>query len=364
MMETEEIKGLAVPHPFSPVIMLTPTSPEESEGLSIPLTALPAMKSMPTSPDETEELSIRLPASPVIEATPSSPEKSGGPSTSFHVSPVIEPMSFSQPSPGLLEESGHQIEKLDAQLLGEPHRQQFHYPVMREALKALLDNSVSVVEYGNQVLYRCGYAEVLILVEWVVPDEQLSLASQVLLEKNYPRLRIPEQKWPGYSAYSGSWETQSMMHDLDGQGWMRAHLLPLSLVGFTLEETVEVPSTFAHELHLLTPKPSHYMSSLIRHLLQLSVGDSSRARVEKDLGGFISAYILKDGPANTTIWTYLNDPESDEDYQKRVEEGVRFMKTWDWGNIEERYLAIAECAVRDCRYIDTLTDVHKGDHTL
>lgn len=72
-------------------------------------------------------------------------------------------MSFSQPSLGLLEESGHQIEKLDAQPLDEPHRQQFHYPVMREALKALIDNTISVVEYGNQVLYRYGYAEVLIV---------------------------------------------------------------------------------------------------------------------------------------------------------------------------------------------------------
>ncbi|KAJ5406687.1 hypothetical protein N7465_007971 [Penicillium sp. CMV-2018d] len=385
-METEETRGLAVPLPASPAIEAMPTSREESKGLEVPLPASPAMDSMPTSFDETEGLEVPLPASPVIEATPTSPEESEelsvplsaspvsdstptspseteGPSTPPPALPVIEPMSFSQPSLGLLDESGDQIEKPDAQLVDEPHRQQFHYPVMREALKALIDNTISVVEYGNQVLYRYGYAEVLILVEWVVPDEQLLFASQVLLENNYPRLLIPDQKWPGYSAYSGPWETRSLMHDLDGQGWMRAHLLPLSLVGFTLDETVEVPSTFALELRLLTPKPSHYMSSLIRHLLQLPIGDSGRARVEKDLGGFISAYILKDGPANTTICTYLNDPESDEDYQERVEEGVRFMKTWDWGKIEKRYRAIAERAVRDCRYIDTLTDVHEEQDT-
>ncbi|CAG7959417.1 unnamed protein product [Penicillium nalgiovense] len=339
------------------------TSPDETGGLSIPLPASPVIESMPASADDTEGISIPLPASPVIESTPSSPDETEGPPTPLPASPIIEPISSPQSTPDIFEESGHQIEKAGAQLGDESLPLQFHYPVMRDALKALIDNAISVVEYGNQVLYRCGYAEVLILVEWVVPDEQLPLASQVLLKNNYPRLHTPEQKWPGYSAYSGSWETQSLMHDLDGQGWMRAHLLPLSLVGFTLKETVEVPSTFAHELPLLTPKPAHYMSSLLRHLLQLSIGDSSRSRVVKDLGGFISAYILKDGPANTTVWTYLNDPESDEDYQKRVEEGVRFMGTWDWGNIEERYLAIAERAVRDCRYIDTLTDVHEGQHT-
>lgn len=63
---------------------------------------------------------------------------------------------------------------------------------------------------------------------------------------------------------------QCLMHSLDGQGWMRVHLLPLSLVGFTLDETAPFPSTFDHELHLLTSKPAYYMSSLIRHLLQLS----------------------------------------------------------------------------------------------
>lgn len=196
-----------------------------------------------------------------------------------------------------------------------------------------------------------------------MPDEQLLLASQLLLENNWPRLLHHERDWNGSPRPAEYWETQHLMHDLDGEGWMRVHLIPLSLVGFTLEEAVEVPSTFAPELHLLTPKPPHYMASLIRHLLQLPIDHSSRLRVEKDLMGFISAYILKDGPANTTMWAYLDDQESDEDYQKRVEEGVRFMKTWDWGKIEERFLAIAESAVRDCRYIDTLTDVHKEQHT-
>lgn len=185
-METEETRGLAVPLPASPAIEAMPTSREESKGLEVPLPASPAMDSMPTSFDKTEGLEVPLPASPVIEDTPTSPEEpeelsvplsaspvsnstptspseTEGPSTPPPALPVIEPMSFSQPSLGLLDESGDQIEKPDAQLVDEPHRQQFHYPVMREALKALIDNTISVVEYGNQVLYRYGYAEVLIV---------------------------------------------------------------------------------------------------------------------------------------------------------------------------------------------------------
>ncbi|KAJ6187218.1 hypothetical protein N7519_002126 [Penicillium mononematosum] len=335
-METEETKGLAVPHVTSPTIEATPTSPEKIEALSVPLSISPVSEPMQASHDETKQLPVSLP-----------------------VSPVIEPISLSQLNPGPLEEPSQQTETSDAQVGNVALHQQFPDTVIKEALKALIDNSISVVEYGNQVLYRCGYAEVLIAVEWIVPDKQLLLASQVLLEHNWPRLLYHERDWTGYPKVDEYWESRYLMHDLDGQGWMRVHLMPMSLVGFTLEETVEVPSTFAHELHLRTPKPPHYMSSLIRHLLQLPIEHDSRLRVEKDLMAFISAYILKDGPANTTMWTHLDDQESDEDYQKRVEEGVRFMKTWDWSKIEERYLAIAECAVRDCRYIHTLTDVQE-----
>ncbi|CAG8075418.1 unnamed protein product [Penicillium nalgiovense] len=270
-METEESKGLAVPHVTSPIIESTPTSPEKIEALSVPLP----------------------------------------------VSPVIEPISLSQLNPGLLEEPSKQTETSDAQVGNVALHQQFPDTVMKEALKALIDNSISVVEYGNQVLYRCGYAEVLISVEWIVPDEQLLLASQVLLKHNWPRLLYHERDWTGYPKIDEYWESQYLMHDLDGQGWMRVHLMPMSLVGFTLEETVEAPSTFAHELHLRTPKPPHYMSSLIRHLLQLPIEHDSRLRVEKDLMAFISAYILKDGPADTTMWTHLDDQESDEDLPEK-----------------------------------------------
>ncbi|CAI7588500.1 unnamed protein product [Penicillium crustosum] len=323
-MESEETKELAGPPVASPIIEATPNFLKEIEGLSVP-----------------------LPTSPIIE----------------QISTSVEETTLSQPTQVSLEEPSQQTEKPDAQLVKAIPHQEFPDFGIKEALKALIDNTISVVEYGNQVLYRCGYAEVLIVVEWVVPDKQLLLASQVLLENNWPRILYHEKDWNGRSRTAEYWEAQYLMHDLDGEGWMRVHLIPLSLVGFNLNDTVEVPSKFSHELHLLTPKPPHYMSSLIHHLLQLPLDHNSRLRVEKDLMGFISVYILKDGPTNTTMWSYLNDLESNEDYQKRVEEGVRFMKTWDWGKIENRYLVIAERAVRDCRYINTLTNVHEEQDT-
>ncbi|KAJ5704161.1 hypothetical protein N7493_011299 [Penicillium malachiteum] len=188
---------------------------------------------------------------------------------------------------------------------------QFHYPEMPIALKALLGGKIQAVEYGSQVQYRCGYAEVLV---WAVPDDQLSLPSQILIDKEFP------------------------LKDLESSHWRHVHLLPLSFVGLTLEETIEVPSTFADDLSLLSPKPPRYLLSLIRNLLKLPLGDPSRFRVEKEILTFISAYVLHGPPSHTPRWVVAQ--QSEESYQE-----------------QDRYLEIIELAVRNCQYIRILTDV-------
>ncbi|OQE15959.1 hypothetical protein PENFLA_c029G04929 [Penicillium flavigenum] len=97
-----------------------------------------------------------------------------------------------------------------------------------------------------------------------------------------------------------------------------------------------------------------YMLSLIRHLLSRPSDDSSRLNVHDDLVGFVSSYILRDTPLNTKKGE-TDDDESEDDFQERVEEAVRNMKTWDWSSTEEKYLAIAEHIVRDCRAMTNLT---------
>lgn len=146
-----------------------------------------------------------------------------------------------------------------------------------------------------------------------------------------------------------------MSHDLDGAAIERVNLLPLSLIGLTLDETYEVPSTFDRDLYLLTPKPFPYFLSLFRLLLRLPIGDVSRNRVKQDVYIFIAYHLMHALPAHTPTWVI--DAESDESYQQRVEEGVREMKTWNWDVVEERMLDIAERAIRDTDYINHLTDV-------
>lgn len=105
-------------------------------------------------------------------------------------------------------------------------------------------------------------------------------------------------------------------------------------------------------IHSLT---DYVMQSLICHLLDHPVGDTFRLRVQSDLLSFISFYVLGDKPLNTKDGE-CDDDESEEDFQKRVENAVRRMKTWDWGADENNYLCIAESVVRDCRSIYELSN--------
>jgi hypothetical protein len=98
-----------------------------------------------------------------------------------------------------------------------------------------------------------------------------------------------------------------------------------------------------------------YMVSLIRHLLNHPVGDSFRIQVEDDLLTFITFYLLREKPLNTKEVGW-EDEESEEDFQKRVEDAVREMKTWDWDADKNDNLPIAESVVRDCRLLMQLSN--------
>ncbi|KAJ5819149.1 hypothetical protein N7474_004740 [Penicillium riverlandense] len=238
---------------------------------------------------------------------------------------------------------------MDPQLQRETSWLQPHAPIVKVAAKALADRNIPVVEYGQQIQWRNGDPVVLLLVEWAVPDALLSLSSQILSDHGFscvpPSTRVTD--------IYGQWERACIIHKLAESS--PVYLYPLSFVGLALQDTVEVTSTFDRILRILTPKPQIYMVSLIRHLLNHPVGDSFRFRVKDDLLSFISFYILRDKPLNTKEGE-CDDDESEEDFQKRLGDAVREMKTWDWGAGRYNYLCIAESIVRDCRSIEELSN--------
>ncbi|GFF52574.1 hypothetical protein IFM51744_07882 [Aspergillus udagawae] len=224
-----------------------------------------------------------------------------------------------------------------------------HARFIRIAARALANKNIPVVEYGQQIQWRHGEPVVLLLVEWAVPDALLSLSSQILSDCGIPCVAPSTNVIGRY----GQWERVAIIHKLNERSPI--YLYPLSLVGFALRDTVKVTSTFDPTLWILTPKPRMYMQSLIRHLLDHPVGDRFRVRVQDDLLSFISFYVLGDKPLDTKNGE-CDDDESEEDFQKRVDNAVRRMKTWDWGADENNYLRIAESVVRNCLSIDQLSN--------
>ncbi|GFF46548.1 hypothetical protein IFM46972_08068 [Aspergillus udagawae] len=236
-----------------------------------------------------------------------------------------------------------------------------HARFIRIAAKALANKNIPVVEYGQQIQWRHGEPVVLLssrwtlltsesqLVEWAVPDALLSLSSQILSDCGIPCVAPLNNVIGRY----GQWERVAIIHKLNERSPI--YLYPLSLVGFALRDTVKVTSTFDPTLWILTPKPRMYMQSLICHLLDHPVGDRFRLRVQADLVSFISFYVLGDKPLDTKNGE-CDDDESEEDFQKRVDNAVRRMKSWDWGADENNYLRIAESVVRNCRSIYQLSN--------
>lgn len=184
-------------------------------------------------------------------------------------------------------------------------------------------------------------------MEWAVPDELLSLASEILSDLGFPRVPLST----GAAAYYGEWDRACIIHRLGER--CPVYLYSLSFIGLELQDTCKVTSTFDRTLKILTPKPNKYMVSLLRHLLSHPLNDSFRLRVKDDLLSFICFYILREKPLNTKDGEW-DDDESEEDYQNRVGEALKEMETWDWGAGGEDYLRISESVIRDCRSIDRL----------
>ncbi|KAE8407523.1 hypothetical protein BDV37DRAFT_290791 [Aspergillus pseudonomiae] len=217
-----------------------------------------------------------------------------------------------------------------------------------QAAKGLVERNIPVVEYGEQIQWRYGDPVVLLRVEWAVPDELLSLASEILSNPGFPCVPVST----GATAWYGAWDRACIIHDLGGE--CPVYLYALPFVGLELQDTSKVTSTFNRTLEILTPKPNRYMVSLLCHLLNHPLGDSFRYRVTDDLMSFICFYILRQKPLDTKHGG-CEDDESEEDYQNRVGEALKETKTRDWGPCGMDYLSTSETVLRDCRSVDQLT---------
>jgi hypothetical protein len=75
--------------------------------------------------------------------------------------------------------------------------------------------------------------------------------------------------------------------------------------------------------------------------------------VYADLASFISYYIFHESPTTG----YEDDDESEEVFEKRAEDAIVYVKSWDWGTTEPKYLNIIEDILRDCGSLQQLAEI-------
>ncbi|KAE8383464.1 hypothetical protein BDV26DRAFT_287652 [Aspergillus bertholletiae] len=194
---------------------------------------------------------------------------------------------------------------------------------LSEALKALLNQNIPVMEYGSQILYRWGCEELLFVAEWAVPGALLKLASRVLTESGFPWAPAPMDDHPTLSG----WEDLCEHHIRVTSGEHYIRLYDISTLGLTLNKTFEVRSTFDPNLRLLTPQPPR---------------DSFSVAL----------------PANTQYYGEEDYAEVEREFLEKVPSAVEYIKSWDWGDVPDKeYWDIAEAVVRDARVLYTVTRV-------
>ncbi|KAJ5623073.1 hypothetical protein N7490_011678 [Penicillium lividum] len=242
-------------------------------------------------------------------------------------------------------EAPHPLEKL-AKFQGKTvNTLQTGVPSMLLALKALILAGIPVVEYGAQIYHRSGDKRYYLLnPEWVIPDDQLPGASQILVEAGYPRVFPSVRPWVGW------WDTRSWCHDIKmpehNLDFGVVYLLPLSIVGFSLADTARVPCSFDDSFNILTPKPVAYCVSLVKLLRGFEVDDARRFRVQADLMHFI-CHAIDQIPMEATPYIVLPTMEQ----KMKTDNGIRTVIHWQWGKTDILTKSIILHCVRDPQMI-------------
>jgi hypothetical protein len=174
-----------------------------------------------------------------------------------------------------------------------------------------------------------------------VLDEQLLLASQILLENGFPI--------DGCSQESDETAGVGVMHTIhieDGYALRktRAHLCPLSFVDLILEEA-RSSSNKPPTINTLTRKPPNSMQSVIHHLLRRPIHDPEREKVYRELLGSMVYFILRGPP-------FKDKEETDEEFEKRAQQAVITVEKLDLRCTDQKHLDIVENIIRD---IETLS---------
>ncbi|KAJ5081126.1 hypothetical protein N7456_013364 [Penicillium angulare] len=222
---------------------------------------------------------------------------------------------------------------------------------MSRALKGLLDGGIPVMEYGEQIAARYGNADAPMQVEWVIPDNEIHRASQILLAHGLPISKT--DPWPHF----GVWEKKPFRHELSSELGICIYLIPMRIVKLGLEDTIEVFSWCSDELKIRSPIPGRYMMSLIRLLRLMKLDSSSRHRPEKDLKDFVSFAIFgKRDKGIIPAIQYSEYERGAREMRKKIIADI-VVDGWDFGQVDAAELELVRNVIWDPLAVRRLFDV-------
>ncbi|KAI0663748.1 hypothetical protein C8Q70DRAFT_906522 [Cubamyces menziesii] len=215
-----------------------------------------------------------------------------------------------------------------------------------KALRALQEAGVQLIEWKTLLYRRMGVPVILKDFHYLVPDEQLQLASKVLEEvQGLPRSIPP----PLLMSTGGEFYSKATLYRVTRytSAARAQHLVlyPSSFPAFAPSELefqprlTCLPDPLCKEV--LVPTPSAAYASLIRMMRSYTRYDATRITLESDLSELIGYNLYGfDGYVDT------DDEELCEDLQvdQRVEGAVRVVEEWrdtEQFREEERWIADA-----------------------
>ncbi|KAJ5918283.1 hypothetical protein N7454_010658 [Penicillium verhagenii] len=222
-------------------------------------------------------------------------------------------------------------------------RDQLCLPTAIRALNILMENGFMVVEYGNQILFRHGKKELCENPEWLLRDEDVRLASDILAQE-YPRVRPPERPWVGY------WDSRARCHSIKmpelGLNFGVIYLLPMSAVGLHVNDTVRVASALNRYHIIHSPEPVAYIASLISKLRTFETTDTARFRVQSDLLHFICYRILRIQASSGPGIIQRNSEQ-----RERITTMAFATSNWPWQKMEASVYEIAKKIIAEPQHI-------------
>ncbi|EAS31772.3 uncharacterized protein CIMG_13129 [Coccidioides immitis RS] len=153
--------------------------------------------------------------------------------------------------------------------------------------KALNKKDILLVEYGKIFHLRLRYPATF---EWAIPDSQLPLVSETLLEHGIPLSSVLKSCAKDYSEQ----ETIDVMHYYAA---MCIHLIPLFYMLLSLNVCVRVLSTVNLQQSLLVPNPQRYLLYKIKKLLSLPLSMQQHP-ICSDITQVLSRYVFSKLPDN------------------------------------------------------------------